>query len=146
MIACSCPFCSCRVASAILSTTAKTKARELKKESEKVGGSSTPVPMDVDPPTTKDEAAKEKPVEEEPATTTLHNPARVLTAQQKCVPIFWPKFLFTSPSPVRFLNFDGCRFQPVKKAECGILLLRDTTPDVESAFMSLTTQHVPAGF
>ncbi|KAK2075592.1 hypothetical protein QBZ16_001700 [Prototheca wickerhamii] len=93
---------------AVLSTTARVKARAASKKERAAEEAGAPAgAME-----TEDEEAGEGKAEEEPASYTIPNPARVVPAQR------------------RFVAFDPeQRWRPVKAALSGVLVLRDTRPD-----------------
>jgi 26S proteasome regulatory subunit N2 len=115
-----------RVATAILSVTAKAKRREAEKAKTAdgaVAGPSTkpdePTPMEVDEDKAKataeedkDKKEKEKEVKkEEPSFEMLGNPARVMRQQ------------------LRYIEFSDKRWKPVKDISSGgILIVKDTSP------------------
>uniref|UniRef100_A0A7S0E0P0 26S proteasome regulatory subunit RPN2 C-terminal domain-containing protein n=1 Tax=Hanusia phi TaxID=3032 RepID=A0A7S0E0P0_9CRYP len=124
-----------KVATAILSTTAKTEARKKgKKDEDGKKEEEGADKMDV----VKEEASKDdaenkdanKSMEEdkqgsekkkEPNTTILSNPARVLPAQRKYI---------TMPS--------DCRYEPVSKKLWGIVMLRDLKPDEKAEIVEVS--------
>ena len=124
-----------KAATAVLSTTAKAKAKQVKKEAEKkaaaaagadgaaagasaagagamdtdqAGGADAPAPMDTDG---ADGAAPAAAKEEAP-TAALSNTSRVVPAQERL--IRWD---------------EKGRYQPIKRAGAGILIVRDTRPE-----------------
>jgi 26S proteasome regulatory subunit N2 len=116
-----------KAVTAVLSTTARAKAKAAKKEAEKKAAAATEgggaAPMDADGGAAKAEAGgvaaeggaggadAPAPPKEDPPSTVLHNPARVVPAQE------------------RFVRFDDAgRYRPVKRAGAGVVLLKDTTP------------------
>ncbi|KAH1079760.1 hypothetical protein GYH30_056960 [Glycine max] len=125
-----------KLPTAVLSTSAKAKARAKKAEEQKANAEISSAPdsasvapsggkaklsgekdgdsMQVDSPTT------EKTSEPEPSFEILTNPARVVPAQEKCI-----KFLQDS------------RYVPVKLAPSGFVLLRDLHP-TEPEVLALT--------
>ncbi|KAI3746909.1 hypothetical protein L6452_09351 [Arctium lappa] len=126
-----------KLPTAVLSTSARAKARASKKEAEKAnaeklsgtdsagasnsGKGKTSVEKDgdsmqVDSPTSE----KEKKAEPEPAFEILTNPARVVPAQEKYI-----KFL------------EDSRYVPVKAAASGFILVKDLHP-TEPELLSLT--------
>lgn len=148
-----------KVATAVLSTTAKAKARAQKAEKEKekekrkadaagvvsmetdsISASPSLTSMDVDQDNKdkdgkdkekeKDKDGKEKKKEKEPKFEYLSNPARVL------------------PSQLKHISFKkDSRYQPVKKHDLfGILLLKDLNPDQEETIIlpSAPTAEVKA--
>ena len=122
-----------KAATAVLSTTAKAKAKQVKKEAEKkaaaaaggasaaagagametdqsgaaAGGADRPAPMDTDG---ADGAAPAAPKEEAP-TAAIGNTNRVVPAQERL--IRWD---------------EKGRYQPIKKAGAGFIIVRDTRP------------------
>lgn len=114
---------------AVLSTTARAKARAAKKEGKTdatAKDDNQPEDMDTDKPaaegedaeaTAKEAAAAKQP---EPTSFTIDNPARVVPHQRKFVSI---------PADQRF--------QPIKPATAGFVVLRDTAPgpDIEYLFV-----------
>jgi len=126
-----------KVATAILSTTAKTEARKKGKKEEAEGGEKMDVVKEEGGEEKKDGEkegekegeegegeAKEKKKAKEPNTTMLNNPARVLPAQKKFISI---------PA--------DCRYEAVSKKLFGMVLLRDQKPGEEAQFVEVT---VPA--
>ncbi|XP_004247848.1 26S proteasome non-ATPase regulatory subunit 1 homolog A [Solanum lycopersicum] len=123
-----------KLPTAVLSTSARAKARASKKEAEKAsaekgagesssgatnlgkGGKST----DKDGDSMQVDAPAEKKNEPEPSFEILTNPARVVPAQEKFI-----KFL------------EDSRYIPVKSSPSGFVLLRDLRPD-EPEVLSLT--------
>jgi len=108
-----------KVATAVLSTTAKAKARAIKKKDKEdkmeVETATTPVAE------TAEVAPKKK---EEPSFEVLKNPARVLVPQLKHISI--PK---------------ECRYKPVKKGELfGIVVMSDTTPEEPESLIPVSIQ------
>ncbi|KAL4448567.1 hypothetical protein ABPG75_005786 [Micractinium tetrahymenae] len=142
-----------KLPTAVLSTTARAKARAAKKAKEAAaaggeGGSGAAAggaaAMDTDQPAadgdkTADVAEKkegEKVAEPEPSSFTVDNPARVAPAQRKY--IAFP---------------EGQRFQPIRPAPSGFVVLKDTQPEageVEYLFQedkpaAAAAQAAPAG-
>mmetsp|Transcript_62041 Transcript_62041/g.147835 ORF Transcript_62041/g.147835 Transcript_62041/m.147835 type:complete len:1013 (-) Transcript_62041:62-3100(-) len=135
-----------KVATAILSTTAKTKARKggkkeeegekmevVKEEAAKEGAEKADAmaeDSDVKTGDKKEEGEKKEgegkdaKKEKEPSTTTLSNPARVLPMQKKYVTMQ-----------------AGSRYEPVSKKLWGVVLLRDTKP---GEVVELVEATVPA--
>ncbi|EKX51464.1 26S proteasome regulatory complex, subunit RPN2 [Guillardia theta CCMP2712] len=124
-----------KVATAILSTTAKTEARKKgkkdedgKKEEEGADkmdvvkeepGKDDTENKDANKSMDEDKQGGEK--KKEPNTTTLSNPARVLPAQRKYI---------TMPA--------DCRYEPVSKKLWGIVMLRDLKPDEKAEIVEVT--------
>lgn len=114
-----------KLPTAVLSTSARAKARISKKEAEKAAEkpeSSTGKgkPSDKDGESMQVDSAAEKKAEPEPSFEILTNPARVVPAQEKVI-----KFLEES------------RYIPVKPAPSGFVLLKDLRPN-EPEELSLT--------
>ncbi|XP_062191510.1 26S proteasome non-ATPase regulatory subunit 1 homolog A-like [Phragmites australis] len=106
---------SVKVPTAILSTYAKAKSRA-KKEAESKAQEKAAAPSSEDASAAStsmqvDGAAEKKAPEPEPTFQILTNPARVVPAQEKFI-----KFL------------QGSRYEPVKAAPSGFVLLRDLKP------------------
>uniref|UniRef100_A0A0D9X5I3 26S proteasome non-ATPase regulatory subunit 1 homolog n=1 Tax=Leersia perrieri TaxID=77586 RepID=A0A0D9X5I3_9ORYZ len=103
---------SVKLPTAILSTYAKAKSRA-KKEAESKAQEKAEAPPSEDASTSMqvDGAAEKKAPEPEPTFQILTNPARVVPAQEKFI-----KFL------------EGGRYDPVKLAPSGFVLLRDLKP------------------
>uniref|UniRef100_A0A7N0UJU4 26S proteasome regulatory subunit RPN2 C-terminal domain-containing protein n=1 Tax=Kalanchoe fedtschenkoi TaxID=63787 RepID=A0A7N0UJU4_KALFE len=131
-----------KLPAAVLSTSAKAKARASKKEAdqkvmgEKASGAESSTgrkgkspPVDKDGDSMQVDAPAEKKSEPEPTYETLTNPARVVPAQEKYI---------------RFK--DDSRYVPVKSAASGFVLLRDLHP-LEPEVLSLTDalSTAPAG-
>ena len=127
-----------KVATAILSTTAKAKARAKKAEKEKGNAMDTDEPAPKSPvksplsPSKKTGAVpkEEEPKKkvEEPAFETLQNMARVMPCQTSVI-----SFLATA------------RYQPIKKhCASGVLLLKDTKPGEPEEIIEFSTPAVTA--
>uniref|UniRef100_A0A0D3GXK4 26S proteasome non-ATPase regulatory subunit 1 homolog n=1 Tax=Oryza barthii TaxID=65489 RepID=A0A0D3GXK4_9ORYZ len=103
---------SVKLPTAILSTYAKAKSRA-KKEAESKAQEKAEAPPSEDASTSMqvDGVAEKKAPEPEPTFQILTNPARVVPAQEKFI-----KFL------------EGGRYEPVKLAPSGFVLLRDLKP------------------
>lgn len=130
---------------AVLSTTAKAKLkakRDAEKEKgEQKGdkkGTKSAEPEASKPSTadgaeamdTSEEKDKEKePPVPEPTSEMLQNPARVVSAQEKFI---------------RFQEGIGVRYTPLKAAPTGILLLKNTRPDLEEELVEVTPLAVVA--
>ncbi|XP_073132108.1 26S proteasome non-ATPase regulatory subunit 1 homolog A-like [Henckelia pumila] len=119
---------SVKLPTAVLSTSARAKARASKKEAEKASGAEPSVVLgsgkgkavDKDGDAMQVDSTAEKKAEPEPYFEILTNPARVVSAQEKCI-----KFLEES------------RYIPVKSAPTGFVLLKDLRPH-EPEQLSLT--------
>ena len=123
-----------KAAAAVLSTTAKAKAKQIKKEAEKKaaeaaaaaagGGAATamdtgdapaappPAGGDASAPMDADGAAAAPAAKVEESHAVLSNPCRVVPAQERL--IRWD---------------EKGRYQPIKRAGAGILIVRDSRPD-----------------
>ncbi|WVZ94493.1 hypothetical protein U9M48_040380 [Paspalum notatum var. saurae] len=114
---------SAKVPTAILSTYAKAKSRAKKDAESKAKEKAETAPPSEEASTSMQvdgAAADKKAPEEEPTFQILTNPARVVPAQEKFI-----KFL------------EDSRYQPVKAAPSGFVLLRDLKPS-EAEELSLT--------
>ncbi|GLU08711.1 hypothetical protein SLE2022_256080 [Rubroshorea leprosula] len=116
-----------KLPTAVLSTSAKAKARANKKEAEQKanaeklpGSESKGKSSEKDGESMQVDTPAEKKTEPEPAFEILTNPARVVPAQEKFI-----KFL------------EDSRYVPVKLAPSGFVLLRDLRPN-EPEVLSLT--------
>ncbi|GLT52319.1 hypothetical protein SLA2020_256670 [Shorea laevis] len=116
-----------KLPTAVLSTSAKAKARANKKEAEQKanaeklpGSESKGKSSEKDGESMQVDTPAEKKTEPEPAFEILTNPARVVPAQEKFI---------------RFL--EDSRYVPVKLAPSGFVLLRDLRPN-EPEVLSLT--------
>ncbi|GKU98640.1 hypothetical protein SLEP1_g11615 [Rubroshorea leprosula] len=121
-----------KLPTAVLSTSAKAKARANKKEAEQKanaeklpGSESKGKSSEKDGESMQVDTPAEKKTEPEPAFEILTNPARVVPAQEKFI-----KFL------------EDSRYVPVKLAPSGFVLLRDLRPN-EPEVLSLTDTLAP---
>ena len=118
---------------AVLSTTAKAKAKAAKKDAEKkASGEDGDVAMEEDTAEKPDEEKKDEEEKKapEPLKEELENPARVTPAQE------------------RFVRFDeGSRFVPtvseMSQKTRGFVVLKDTTPGEEVEYVASTRTLVP---
>ncbi|ORX85159.1 26S proteasome regulatory complex, non-ATPase subcomplex, Rpn2/Psmd1 subunit, partial [Basidiobolus meristosporus CBS 931.73] len=116
-----------KVATAVLSTTAKAKARAKKNEKEKAA--SEPELMDTDDKKEKEEKEEKKPrKKKEESFEVLENMARVV------------------PSQLKYIAFkEDSRYTPLKKGVVGgIVMLKDTNPGAEEELMQLSVPTVEA--
>ncbi|KAL0322670.1 UNVERIFIED_CONTAM: 26S proteasome non-ATPase regulatory subunitA [Sesamum angustifolium] len=115
-----------KLPTAVLSTSARAKARASKKEAEKTNvekaepSSGKGKTSDKDGDSMQPESTVEKKTEPEPSFEILTNPARVVPAQEKFI-----KFL------------EDTRYVPVKSAPSGFVLLKDLRPS-EPEVLALT--------
>ncbi|PIN11556.1 26S proteasome regulatory complex, subunit RPN2/PSMD1 [Handroanthus impetiginosus] len=114
-----------KLPTAVISTSARAKARAYKKEAEKLSekaetSSGKGKKNDKDGDSMQVDSTAEKKAEPEPAFELLTNPARVVPAQEKFI-----KFL------------EASRYVPVKSAPSGFVLLKDLHPNEPEEF-SLT--------
>ncbi|KAG8369677.1 hypothetical protein BUALT_Bualt14G0038700 [Buddleja alternifolia] len=114
-----------KLPTAVLSTSARAKARAIKKEAEKAPEKGEPSSAkaktsDKDGDSMQVDSNAEKKAEPEPSFELLTNPARVVPGQEKFI-----KFLEES------------RYVPVKSAPSGFVLLKDLRPN-EPEVLSLT--------
>ncbi|KAL0366742.1 UNVERIFIED_CONTAM: 26S proteasome non-ATPase regulatory subunitA [Sesamum radiatum] len=115
-----------KLPTAVLSTSARAKARASKKEAEKPNvekaepSSGKGKTSDKDGDSMQPESTVEKKTEPEPSFEILTNPARVVPAQEKFI-----KFL------------EDTRYVPVKSAPSGFVLLKDLRPS-EPEVLALT--------
>jgi 26S proteasome regulatory subunit N2 len=122
-----------KVATAILSTTAKAKAKakkdaEAKKEAEgvKAAAAAAAEAMETGDGEKKPEDAEKegKKKVEEALSETLKNPARVVPSQEK---------------HVVFQQGLGVRYVPIKQVSSGIVLLKDMNPELPVELVEVST-------
>lgn len=114
-----------KLPTAVLSTSAKAKARAKKEADQKTVMDEGNAPANVKGPNSSDkdgeamqvDSASEKKMEAESSLQVLTNPARVIPAQEKYI-----KF------------FEAGRYMPIKLAPSGFVLLRDIRPSEREVF------------
>lgn len=140
------------IATAILSTTAQAKRRAQKKERAQRRESMDidPVPgkaddkMDVDDEKPKEESKEKKDGEQEASAV----PEAKKKVEKEKVGYEMENMTRVLPGQLKYISFPAGRYQPVKKATGGPILLHDTKPDepkslLEEKLKKVTTERAP---